>query len=72
MNPKMMTGIFVAVSVFLWIFYDIYIIFSAGKDASISQVLIEYAYNYPSFPFLTGFICGHIFWKMPDTKKEKH
>jgi hypothetical protein len=58
-------ALFVSIAV-----YDVWVISTAGKDASISQVLIDYAYAYPSFPFIMGFIMGHIFWRMPDKEKK--
>lgn len=46
--------------------YDFFIIQAEGKEASISAVLIRWSYEYPSIPFLFGFIAGHLFWKMKD------
>lgn len=66
MNARMKTAIFIIVSVFIWIFYDIYIIVDAGKEASISQVLIDYFYDYPVGSFAFGLITGHLVWRMPD------
>ena len=60
------TSIFIVV-VILGIFaYDGWVIIVGGKDASVSQVIIDYSYDYPSFTFLIGFIMGHLFWRMPD------
>lgn len=47
--------------------FDIWVINQGGKEASISHVLIEWAYEYPSLPFLLGFVCGHLFWRMKTT-----
>ena len=58
--------IFVAVSVFIWIFYDIWVILDAGADASISQILIDYFYKYPIATFGFGVVTGHLVWRMPD------
>lgn len=62
---KKITGIFIAVSVFVWILYDIYVISVSGKDASISQVLIDYFYSYPIGGIALGIVIGHIGWQMP-------
>lgn len=48
------------------VIFDFYIIFKKGKLESISAWLIRLAYRYPSIPFLLGFVCGHLFWQMPD------
>lgn len=72
MNSKyrMYTGIFIGIVIVAIAVYDVSIIVVGGKDASISQVLIDYSYEFPSFPFIMGFIMGHLFWRMPDKKKE--
>ena len=49
MTGKTKTMIFIVASVFLWVVYDAYIIIDAGKDASISQVIIDYFYAYQLF-----------------------
>lgn len=72
MKGRKLTGIFILVLIVAIAVYDIYIINVAGKDASISQVLIDYAYDYPSFPFIFGFICGHLFWRMGGDRRKKH
>lgn len=46
--------------------YDFFIIETEGKEASISAVLIRWSYEYPSISFLTGFVAGHVFWRMKD------
>lgn len=66
-----MTSIFIAVSVVVWIAYDAWAITMYGKDASISQVLIDYFYAYPIGTFLFGVITGHLVWRMPDRKKKE-
>jgi hypothetical protein len=70
MSARAITGWFLVGLVLLIAGYDVWAIVTSGKDASISQVLIDYAYDYPSFSFLAGFVCGHIFWRMPDRKKD--
>jgi NhaP-type Na+/H+ or K+/H+ antiporter len=61
-----MTSIFIAVSVIIWIAYDAWAITMHGKDASISQVLIDYFYAYPIGGIALGIVIGHIGWRMPD------
>lgn len=60
------TGILIAVVVFGLIGYDIWVINAGGKDASISQVLIDYFYKYPIGGIALGILIGHIGWRMPD------
>lgn len=65
------TGYFIGISIIVWIFYDLYVVIFDSKDASISQVLIDYSYQYPIGVFAIGVIMGHLFWRMPDRKKPK-
>ena len=70
MNYRQVTGWFVLALIVVIAIYDIWVMSVGGKEASISQVLIDYAYEYPSFPFAMGFVCGHIFWRMPERKRK--
>jgi len=67
---RKITQYFIIISILLWLFYDGYVIIKYGKDASISQVMIDYSYNYPIGVFLLGILAGHLFWRMPNKKKE--
>jgi len=64
-----LTGYLLMISVFAIAIYDIVIIQMGGKEASISQVLIDYSYEYPIGVFALGIVCGHLFWRMPDKYK---
>lgn len=64
-----LTGYLLMASVFIIAIYDVFIIQKGGKEASISQVLIDYSYQYPIGVFALGVVCGHLFWRMPDKYK---
>lgn len=49
--------------------FDGYLIYLGGGEASISHYIIEIAYAYPVVTFLVGFLMGHLFWRLRDTKK---
>tara|TARA_Y100000310_G_scaffold243676_1_gene248247 strand:- start:19658 stop:19903 length:246 start_codon:yes stop_codon:yes gene_type:complete len=55
--------------IFIW---DIYLIRSQGKKASISANVIRISHKYPSivfvFAFSLGFVMGHLFWNMDDSE----
>lgn len=70
MTPRSKTVLFILVLIFVAIFFDLYIISSAGNNASISQVVIDAAYETPMVSFLVGFLCGHFFWRMPEDKNK--
>lgn len=62
------TSIFIIVILLLIGIWDVYAILNGGKESSVSHVLIEWSYEYPSFTFLIGFAMGHLFWRMRETK----
>lgn len=66
---RKLTGILIMVSVFIIAVYDIFIIEKGGKMASISQVMIDYSYQYPIGVLAIGIVLGHLFWRMPDKYK---
>lgn len=70
MNVKKITVIFIAITLIAIIGYDVWAIIAGGKEASISWTMIKWSYEFPMFSFLTGFVCGHLFWRMPDPKSK--
>lgn len=68
---KNLTSYF-TIAVFIFVAtYDVYAISVGGTENTISHLLITISYKYPIFPFLMGLICGHLFWRMHDTKRTK-
>jgi hypothetical protein len=60
------SGIFIVLLVVVVAVFDFWVIAVDGKPGSISATLIRWSYEYPSIPFLLGFVCGHLFWRMKD------
>lgn len=58
------TVIFVILLIAVITVYDVIAIQQGGKEASISNLLIVWSHEYPSFTFGIGFVCGHLFWRM--------
>lgn len=71
MGKRKLTFYFLALLVVVIAAFDVYVIFEGGKESSISHVLIELSYEYPSITFMLGFVCGHLFWRMKSTKQMK-
>jgi TctA family transporter len=46
--------------------FDVWVIIKKGKQQSISAYIIRWSKQYPSIPFLIGFVAGHLFWSMSD------
>lgn len=44
--------------------FDVWVIAKKGKQESISAHIIRMSHQYPSIPFLVGFVAGHLFWSM--------
>lgn len=68
MSAKKVTVIFILVLAVVIAAFDVYIMQIGGKEASISQTIILWSYEYPSITFLLGFVCGHLFWRMRSNK----
>lgn len=63
------TPIFIFSLILLIIFYDVWVIINYGAQESISAYVIEWSYSMPAFSFLTGFVMGHLFWRMKKNKR---
>ena len=61
-----MTPIFIILTVVTIAAYDVWVILRHGKQQSISAYIIRWSRQYPSIPFLIGFVAGHLFWSMSD------
>lgn len=69
MNWKKITFIFIATVIVTSIGYDALTIIKGGLETSISHTIIMWSYEYPVFTFLTGFIMGHLFWRLKQTSE---
>lgn len=49
--------------------YDLWAVATAGYDASISVVVLDWSHRAPVLPFAAGVLAGHLFW--PQSDKEK-
>jgi hypothetical protein len=63
-----LTKYFTVALVLIVAIFDVYVMAKGGTEASISHLLITVSYKYPFVPFLFGVLCGHLFWRMRDTK----
>lgn len=73
MNWIKTTWMVMGFSFVILVTYDVVAMVYGGKEASISWQIIEYSYESPAFVFSSGFLCGHLFWRMKDpiiNKKE--
>jgi len=60
----METAIFIGLVILAILVFDVYIIAKKGRYHSVSAFLIRASYEWPMIPFLMGYVCGHLFWKM--------
>jgi hypothetical protein len=58
------TPIFILLTVLLITVYDFYIIVAQGSSESISAYIIKWSYEFPAMTFFSGFVAGHLFWRM--------
>ena len=68
---KKITGLVLVVTIALLIIYDVVAIAKGGTEASISSVIIAFSYRMPMASFISGFVCGHLFWRMRTNKDTK-
>jgi hypothetical protein len=69
MNWKRWTIIFISATFVSIAIYDVLAISGGGTEASISHTLIVWSYKYPVLTFCFGFVMGHLFWRVRDTKE---
>lgn len=65
---KTITGVFIVAAFLVIVGYDVWAVLAGGIEATISEVVWEYATSYPIIPFATGVLCGHLFWQTRITK----
>lgn len=69
MNWKKYTIIFIVATFVAIGAYDIVALSQGGTEASISHTLIVWSYKFPVLTFAFGFVMGHLFWRVRDTKE---
>jgi hypothetical protein len=69
MNWKKITKILMAVTVAIWIIWDVFAIAGGGTEASISHTFIVWSYKYPFLTYSFGVVCGHLVWRVRRTKE---
>lgn len=62
----MITVIFIIFLVAAIAVFDVWVIIKKGKQESISAYIIRWSKQYPSIPFLLGYVMGHLTWSMAD------
>ena len=58
------TGMVIAITVAIWVIYDIVAYSEWGNEGTISVKVWTISQEYPIVPFLFGIVCGHFFWQM--------
>ena len=71
MKPLYRTMIIIALVIVGLIAYDAYTIIYDGIETSVSQVIINWTYEYPIFTFSMGVLFGHLMWQMKKKKLTK-
>jgi len=52
-----------------WIVWDL-IVVSSTDGATISRVILDWAYDWPTIPTAVGVLCGHWFWPVYQYRHE--
>lgn len=66
---KKLTAIFTICIILIIAIFDVYVIVNGGTEASISHLIITWSYKYPIFTFMFGVVCGHLFWRVRQTRE---
>lgn len=69
MNWKKATVIIVLACLAVLLIWDFVAMGFGGDSATISNVLINAFHKYPFVTFLTGYVFGHLTWRMAPTKE---
>lgn len=69
MNFKKITSLLIGIVIVFLSIYDIFAIMKEGTEASISHTIVVWSYKFPAFTFGFGFLCGHFFWRVRNTKE---
>lgn len=71
MNWSKYTKLVIGLIIVLIAVWDVFVIVKGGTEASISNRLIVWSYDYPMFTFSMGLVFGHLFWRMKTTPELK-
>jgi hypothetical protein len=71
MNIKSLTKILLGITVVTLIGYDVFAVIKGGTEATISNVIIQWSYQFPAMTFGAGFLCGHLFFKIREIPLKK-
>lgn len=63
MTPEEKTKLVLTITVIVLSIYDVYMIWTYGPRASISEVIVTCTKDYPIIALIFGLICGHLFWR---------
>lgn len=69
MNVRMITGIILVLTTFVWFVWDIYAFASGQKGATISEVITDFYYYSPAAALLAGVLIDH--WFLPEFKPDR-
>ena len=72
---KKVTFIVIPLLIVAILLFDVFAINEGGTEASISSILITYAYKMPFLVYciglFNGILVGHLFWRMKSNKDTK-
>ena len=61
-GTKKMTGIILIVITIVLVIWDLFMVGTPTMGDTISEYLLNLAFNNPSIPFAFGCLMGHLFW----------
>lgn len=64
MDYTLITRLIICLVAFVVVIWDAFLMFKGHTNATFSVVLYESAREFPVISFISGFLCGHIFWQV--------
>lgn len=62
MTWRQITKLVIGIVTAIVIVYDVIVYASAGGDATVSRVILDWSRRYPPLTLAFGFLLGHLFW----------
>lgn len=71
MKYRTITIIIMAVALVLLVGWDIFAYVKAGREATISDILLDWSQRWPVIPLAFGVLMGHLFWPLKEKDNAK-
>lgn len=71
-DAKTVTRMAILMAVIFLLIYDFFAVYRFGFEGTISTVVYSMSKEYPVVSFMTGLVCGHLFWGQEQGAKSEN